>query len=259
MSLNDVCVTLSISGCFVLARACLLSFPRGKGAGITFLITSHLHAPRKLSGSICQYTMAQTMSGLMSGLSLNAPPSPNGRHPTSSTNNTNPSSTTGTGNRLPPLMKKYMNPGLVRPPNTGLLPQSSSTYGDAQRGPLLKLAGANVPVHSPLRPTSSKQGAGHGSSPPTKSHHKPSLSQHTAHGLHGPAHSTTSRALSSSINPHHATHPSASGIRKVEIGKYDGGLEADEVGKDVVSGDAAKLLELDSSNAGYVIRLCGSL
>ena len=141
-----------------------------------------------------------------------------------------------------------MNPGLVRPPNTGLVGHVPSNYGEAQRGPLLKLAGLNVPTNSPARHSilkSSRTG-----SPPGKPHHKPSLSQHTAHGLHGPAHSTAGRALSSSINPHHATHPTASGIRKVEIGKYDGGLEADEAGRDAVTGDAAKVLEMDSSTTG---------
>ena len=152
------------------------------------------------------------------------------------------------GNRLPPVLKKYMNPGLVRPPNTGLSTHSSQAYGESQRVPLLKLAGVNVPFNSPKRHSTLKQPFN--ASPPGKPHHKPSLSQHTAHGLHGPAHSTSSRALSSSINPFHTTHPNASGIRKHEIGKYDGGLEADEVGREAVTGDTAKLLDMDSSVPG---------
>ena len=186
--------------------------------------------------------MAQSMTSFMAGLTLATPTSPSSKQPTSSqyppTN----------GNRLPPVLKKYMNPGLIRPPNTGLANHNQSAYNESQRGPLLKLAGIYVPLSSPGRKSSSKPG--HTTSPPGKSHHKPSLSQHTAHGLHGPAHSTASRAMSSSINPAHTTHPTATGIRKVEIGKYDGGLEADDAGRDVVTGDAAKILEMDSTAAG---------
>ncbi len=186
--------------------------------------------------------MAQSMASLMAGLALNAPPSsPSSKHP----NNHHSSSD---GNRLPPVLKKYMNPGLVRPPNTGLSNHVPSGYGESQRGPLLKLAGVNVPASSPARRSILK--SGQNTSPPGKPHHKPSLSQHTAHGLHGPAHSTASRAMSSSIHPHHATHPTTSGVRKVEIGKYDGGLEVDEAGREAVTGDAAKILEMDSSSAG---------
>lgn len=186
--------------------------------------------------------MAQTVSSLLSGLSINPGHSPSNKMPI---NAYNPSTN---GTRLPPVMKKYMNPGLVRPPNTGLISHASGGYGESQRGPLLKLAGVNVPANSPGRHSLLK--AGRTGSPPGKPHHKPSLSQHTAHGLHGPAHSTSSRVLSSSINPHHVTHASASGMRKGEIGKYDGGLEADEAGREAVTGEAAKLLELDSSSAG---------
>jgi aurora kinase len=78
---------------------------------------------------------------------------------------------------------------------------------------------------------------------------KTSLSQHSAHGLHGPAHSTTSRTLSSSINPA-TTYVQANQVRKVEIGRYDGGLEADiESRGEIHNGEAAKILELDSSLA----------
>lgn len=156
-------------------------------------------------------------------------------------------------------MKKYMNPHLVRPPNTGLASHASAaassshaqaTHGESARGPLLKLAGVNV--ESPPRSGTNKY-----SSPKTKG--KPSLNQHTAHGLHGPAHSTTSRAMSSAINPA-STHQTVKADLIKEwrdkaepglaggIGLYDGGLEADEEKHDAVTGEAAKVLEMDSGS-----------
>jgi aurora kinase len=209
--------------------------------------------------------MAQPLTNMMSGLSLGGPgpasPSAKQHHSSSSTNNAAPN-----GNRLPPVLKKYMNPGLVRPPNTGLASAASQSqshsqhaYGESARGPLLKLAGVNVPMSTHHQGSGGSSGASksshHSSGSPGGKGHKHSLSQHTAHGLHGPAHSTSSRALASSLNPHHATHPTATatasaGPRKVDLGKYDGGLEADEAARDVVTGDSAKLLELDSSAAG---------
>lgn len=193
-------------------------------------------------------TMAQ-LSNMMSGLSLGggsadpSSPSPASRaaaQPTASS-----------GNRLPVTMKKYMNPGLVRPPNTGLAShhaqQSSSsshaTYGESARAPLLKLAGVNVDSPPRTHKYSSPKGKG-----------KTSL-QHTAHGLHGPAHSTTGRALSSAINPNnpHQTLKTKEQRDKdaasAGIGKYDGGLEVDEAGREAVTGEAAKILELDSGSA----------
>ncbi|WWD18591.1 hypothetical protein CI109_103044 [Kwoniella shandongensis] len=191
--------------------------------------------------------MSEPISKMMAGLSLNGSSSPtpkghSGHSQSQSTNNTLPSS--NSQNRLPPLMKKYMNPGLVRPPNTGLPTSSSSSsvgYSDPQRGPLLKLAGVNVPHHP-------KAGSGSPMSKP-----KPSLSQHTAHGLHGPAHSTSSRALSSSMNPTAAKHPSTStAARPMDVGKYDGGFEVDEAGRELITGEAAKILEMDSGGGGGI-------
>ncbi|WVQ65647.1 uncharacterized protein L199_003825 [Kwoniella botswanensis] len=184
----------------------------------------------------------QPLAQMMGGLSLGAgggPPSPSpvGR---SHTNNNQSSSQ----NRLPPVLKKYMNPGLVRPPNTGLTSSSSTNnnYGESQRGPLMKLAGINVPVST--KQTNSPAGK---------------LKQHTAHGLHGPVHSTSSRALSSSINPNIPKYPSSTtqttSSKGMELGKYDGGLEADVEDKEVVTGESAKLLEMDSGSAGIPLSL----
>ena len=102
----------------------------------------------------------------------------------------------------------------------------------------MKLAGMNTADGVSSKPASP---AGKG---------KVSLSQHTAHGLHGPAHATTSRALSGKIEPIRSTHANANAAAndpKSGIGRYDGGFEADLEGKEVVTGDAAKILEMQSA------------
>jgi aurora kinase len=192
--------------------------------------------------------MAQ-LANMMSGLSIDPAASPS---PASRTQK--PATTTQAqgGNRLPMAMKKYMNPDLVRPPNAALANHHQSASGSSSanaaiRGPLLKLAGINV--ESPPR-------NGKFASPKGKG--KSSIGVHTAHGIHGPAHSTTNRAMASAINAHpvHPTAGSASGaVRKVEksdggIGKYDGGLELDEANSAAVTGESAKLLEMDSGAGG---------
>jgi aurora kinase len=75
---------------------------------------------------------------------------------------------------------------------------------------------------------------------------KLSINQHTAHGIHGPAHSTTSRALSGKIDPNQASHQAVA-AQKSGIGRYDGGLEADAEGKGVVRGESARILEMQSA------------
>ena len=154
-------------------------------------------------------------------------------HPT--TSNYNPSST----NRLPPVLKKYMNPDLIRPPNSGL--KGGAGGSEAARGPLLKLAGLNVP--SPAR---SKQSLGKGK-PPVAGQ------SYLAQGLHGTAQTSVARRVSSTNNTQQA-HSSTSSVvvsgRKIELGKYDGGLEAEDRGKEVVQGESAKILELESAPSG---------
>ena len=112
----------------------------------------------------------QPLSTMLSGMHLSdATPTPAPRSngvflPTKTSTSTmaaNPFSSTsagtaGAGNRLPPVLQRYMNPDLIRPPNTGLSGASSSgsstAYGSGTtmnaadvRGPLLKLAGLNIP------------------------------------------------------------------------------------------------------------------
>jgi len=126
-----------------------------------------------------------------------------------------------------------MNPGLVRPPNAAL-----AVHSEAQRAALLNLASA---TNVPPKTTS-------GGSPKSKA----KTHQHTAHGIHGPAHGTAARTQASTITSqlsHKPNAASASTSGKVDIGKYDGGFEADLVGKEGVTGEAAKLLEMDSGSA----------
>lgn len=202
--------------------------------------------------------MSQSVTAMMGGMSLGpASPKAKARSSAVTAHPTDPAAGSSS-NRLPPLMKKYMNPDLVRPANTGLQSQSQASgasrptssknpaqmsvaaYQESMRQPLLKLAGVNLPVHS---------GGGHPTSFRSPAKSKQSLSQHTAHGLHGPAHSTTSRVHASSTAPQqHASSAALALAKKPDVGKYDGGLEADEA-KDV-NGESARILDMDSSASG---------
>lgn len=162
----------------------------------------------------------------MSGSSTRIPPSPS------------------SANRLPSVMKKYMNPGLVRPPNSAL----ATHHAEAQRAALLNLASAtNIPSKSSS--TSKSQ-----NSPSSKSKTKTSLQhQHSVHGVHGPGHGTSARIPSASSASRQSaatsTTASSSATRKVDLGKYDGGLEADAADREPATGEAAKVLEMDSGSA----------
>lgn len=164
--------------------------------------------------------MSQNVAAMMAGLSIDKQPPP-------------PRS----GDRLQPVLKKYMNPDYIRPANTGLAAGSSSgtqRSQDTQRAAFFKLAGVNTAAGVVGKPQSP---AGKG---------KVSINQHTAHGIHGPAHSTSSRALSGKIDPFHTSHQTVA-AQKSGIGKYDGGLEADVEGKEVVTGESARILEMQSA------------
>nr|ODN89854.1 AUR protein kinase [Cryptococcus depauperatus CBS 7855] len=190
---------------------------------------------------------SQNVSSLMAGLSLLGPPSPGGSktQPTNKAYTQSSSLSAQSQNRLPPVLKKYMNPGLVRPPNSALN-SSSSAYSDS-RGPLLTLAGVNV-AHPKLNPGSSVNKS------------NTSLGQHTAHGIHGPAHATSSRTMASALNPsskHASNTSSGTGAvggsgRGMELGKYDGGLEEDEAKYSEATGPGAKILELSSATGGAI-------
>jgi aurora kinase len=121
-------------------------------------------------------------------------------------------------------MKKYMNPHLVRPPNAGLESHN--------RAALQALADNATASAIPQKKTSPRK--------PT---------QHTAHGLHGPAHATASRTQASAIAPSTHGAPVKEG-RKMDLGTYDGGFERDVADAEDVTGEAAKVLELQSAAGG---------
>ncbi|BEJ17090.1 hypothetical protein CspHIS471_0604910 [Cutaneotrichosporon sp. HIS471] len=149
---------------------------------------------------------------LMENLSLNPRAAPS-----------SPRSQPSASNRLPPLMKKYMNPQLVRPPNAGLESHSRT----ALQALADNATASSIPKKSPRKPT-----------------------QHTAHGIHGPAHATSARSQASAINP-----GSRDGGRKMDLGTYDGGFERDVADVETVTGEAAKLLEMQSAGGTIPLSL----
>ncbi|CAK9784356.1 kinase-like protein [Cutaneotrichosporon oleaginosum] len=159
---------------------------------------------------------------LMESLSLHsraAPASP--RSQPSHASQSQPSQS----NRLPPLMKKYMNPHLVRPPNTGL-----ESHSRAALQALADNATASSTASASAIPQKTRT-----------SPRKPT--QHTAHGIHGPAHATAARTQASSLVPKE---------RKMDLGTYDGGFERDVADVETITGEAAKVLELQSAAGGSI-------
>jgi len=206
---------------------------------ITTIPLKPLTPPRSLLYPLA--SMANSLQSMMSGLALGDPSSPT---PAPRKQSTNPSNPPTQGNRLPAVMRKYMNPNLARPPNTGLT-SSQHVNQDTHRSALLTLAGLNVP--SPGRPSK-----GYSVASPKG---KVSLTQHTAKGLHGPAHSTTTRVLSSTTHGVVASGNSQHVLgKKVDIGVYDGGFEVDD-GREVVTGESARILALDSSAGSSCVSL----
>lgn len=204
-------------------------------------------------------TQAQQLNALMSELSVGGP-SASGKNDAASS-----ATTTASSSRLKPvIMSRYCSPAFARPANTGLAARaadqaaqsaasshltasaSSSTYNESVRGPLLKLAGINVAVPSN-----------------TASPGKPK--QYVAHGVHGPAHGTSSRlgamgpsAADAAIKAqggHARMHAAAAGQgaagqSKSGLGSYDGGFESDVRDREVPQGDAARTLEMESHKPG---------
>lgn len=218
--------------------------------------------------------MTQPLSQLMSGLSISKAPQPSSpprHHASTSTNTTNKQQSTTATSRLPSQLLKYQNTDFIRPKNTGLTTVSShstsshsqyqaqSTQSASQtqythtreetRSALFKIAGVNNPLSLNHHPTSFVNKA-----PGTTSGSSPNKKQYTAHEIHGPAHSTASRAFASSIthsNQHVRSQVAGNG-GSGGIGKYDGGLERDEEKREAPTGEGAKILELESANEGYV-------
>jgi aurora kinase len=182
--------------------------------------------------------MANPLAGMMSSLSIAPAPSPPRTASAVGSSSTSTAASTNKPPRLGGVMTKYMNPDFVRPANKGLTSRAADGSGvdpSAARAPLFKIAGLNttIPSDVPSSTAQTKPSSGH-----TPKKH--ALTQHTAHGIHGPAHSTTGRAMAPSIQAR-AGLTSNGGI-----GKYDGGLEKDWEARDAPTGDAAKSLDLDS-------------
>lgn len=157
-----------------------------------------------------------------------------------------------------PVMKLAMGSAANSSNNNGA--SSSSTFPDQPRFPLAGLPPrppSSVHQQSLARPSPpralprpvgthrSPQQHGHKSS---SSHHT-----HTAQGIHGPAHATHLRVLaatqaaSAQAAAQRGVATSAGG--RVDIGKYDGGFEADERER-ARDGRAGGDLDLDSVSKG---------
>jgi hypothetical protein len=230
---------------------------------------------------------AQPLDTLMSAMTIGGQPvsSKTASSASSSSASTSaaPAGAAGGQGRLKPMiMNRYCSPAFQRPANTGLQARAaeqearsqtgaaaggaaavsgtSTSYQESARGPLLKLAGINVPVSS----TSGTASPG-----------KPK--QYVAHGVHGPVHGTSSRlgavsttadALAKGHGGHTRLHTASSSqstsataqagasgsgtSSKSGLGAYDGGFEADVKDREVPQGEGAKMLEMESHKAGYV-------
>ncbi len=101
---------------------------------------------------------------------------------------------------------------------------------------MLKLAGVNVDrLPAPVSPSKK-------------------LVAHTAHGVHGPAHATTSRMQTSTLPTQAMKKIPQVTVNDVPIGKYDGGLEREEremmrsMGGREVADYTGKVLDMESGN-----------
>lgn len=125
---------------------------------------------------------------------------------------------TSSGARDPPaVLKNYMNPALLQQ-------RSQQPGASAHAEKMMKLAGVPLASALPSQPNYMPS--------PSKAGKMPTKTQHVAHGVHGPAHSTTSRVLTSSILPAKKVAPTNNTLgvpmsKDVQFGKYDGGLKMD--------------------------------
>lgn len=171
------------------------------------------------------------------------------------------SPTSAKANRLPPLMKKYMNPGLVRPANTGLAQhQSAALLSMAAAGPSgipkpspKKLPGGGSVAASPAKPRQFTAGTG------SIKAVKPPLR---------PSHSVPAASASAGAHAKREGEKSERGEKEREkerererererdaIGTYDGGLERDVVQKGEVTGEAASILSMSSTSPSSAVHL----
>lgn len=172
-------------------------------------------------------------------------------------------------NRLPPLMKKYMNPGLKRPANTGLAQHQS-----AANAALLSMAAgpSGIPKPSPKKlpgggggsvapsPAKPRQfTAGSGSTKAVKPPLRPSHTVPSApagHSAHGKERSDREREREREGKERERGERGERGERdKDAIGTYDGGLERDVASKGEVTGEAASILSMSSTSPSSAVHL----
>lgn len=166
--------------------------------------------------------MTEKLAHQLRGLALSS--APNHLDPFHSSTNNNgslptKSSSTSTSTSRPPVqMKKFMNP----------IPQrQQNPYAESQKAAMMRLAG--VPAERlPLGSSNAGNPSGVGS--PARTHPK---GVHAAHGVHGPAHSSTGRIMTSTLGPQKKVANASSALGAAtkegkEFGKYEGGGNRDE-------------------------------
>lgn len=165
------------------------------------------------------------------------------------------SPTSAKANRLPPLMKKYMNPGLVRPPNTGLAQhQSAALLSMASAGPSgipkpsPKKAGSASVAPSPAKPRQFT--AGSGSIKAVKPPLRPSHTVASNYAKDG-----REKEREREVKKEEGQKERGGEKEKDAIGTYDGGLERDVAQKGEVTGEAASLLAMSSTSPSSPVHL----
>ncbi|GHJ87225.1 hypothetical protein NliqN6_3627 [Naganishia liquefaciens] len=162
--------------------------------------------------------MTEKLAHQLRGLALSSAPNHLDPFHSSSNNGTLPtktaSSSSSSNSRPPVQMKKFMNP----------IPQrQQNPYAESQKAAMMRLAG--VPAERlPLGSSNAGNPSGGGS--PARTHIK---GVHAAHGVHGPAHSSTGRIMTSTLGPQKKV-PSTSATLATNLkeGKYETGGRADE-------------------------------
>jgi hypothetical protein len=178
--------------------------------------------------------MTEKLAHQLRGLALSS--APNHLDPFhASSNNNGPlptkSSSSASGSRPPVQMKKFMNP----------IPQrQQNPYAESQKAAMMRLAG--VPAERlPLGNSNAGNPSGVGS--PARIHPK---GVHAAHGVHGPAHSSTARIMTSTLGPQKKVANASSALGAStkdgrELSKYEGGGHRDENTPVGISGNGAGL------------------
>jgi aurora kinase len=182
--------------------------------------------------------MTEKLSHQLRGLAINSAPSHIDSIPSSSHNNNAmlPTKSSASGSRPPVQMKKFMNP----------IPQrQQNPYAESGKSAMMRLAGVPNPERVPLGSSNAANPSGTGS--PARAHVK---GVHTAHGVHGPAHSSTGRLLTSTLGPQKKVPTASSTLAGASVkdgkdfGKYDIGVNRDEntpIGGTTTSGTAQRI------------------